>query len=88
RLKAYAEGLSHQASAAAQEIALTLQHYAQANHPWKMDTGATDLSTLGEVSEDLSAHVYTIVLSAGMDYDVFLELAHSGKWAWIWPAVL
>lgn len=72
--------------AAGGEIASLLANYAKTNHPWTPRTGATDVSTKGTVVE-ATAEFVTIVLSAGMTYDVFLEFARQGKWAWLGPAV-
>jgi hypothetical protein len=69
------------------EIAHYLEQYAITNHLWKVRTQATNVTTKGtfdEVGEDL----YAVVLSAGMDYDVFLELIKNGKYAWLWPAMV
>lgn len=71
---------------AADEIAHLLADYAKAHHPWKPQTGATDTSTRGDIAEETREFVL-IALSAGMDYDVFLELAHEGRWAWLAAAV-
>ena len=68
------------------EIAALLESYAKANHPWKDDTGATATSIRGFISE-VTPITITATLSAGMEYDVFLELARDGKWAWLWPAI-
>ena len=71
---------------AGHEVGAVLEAYAKANHPWTPQTGATDASTRGYVSEVTPRYV-TVALTAGMDYNVFLELAHDGKWAWLYPAV-
>lgn len=71
---------------AADEIAHLLAAYAKANHPWKPRTGNTDNSTTGTIAT-ITKEYALIVLSAGMEYDVFLELARQGKWSWLWPAV-
>lgn len=71
---------------AMEEIAVILEGYAKSNHPWKPDTGATDVSTRAFIAE-ATPKMITVVLSVGMAYDVFLELARDGKWAWLWPAV-
>ena len=68
------------------DIARLLQNYAIANHPWQNQTWATTLTTLGSW-EQVADAVFEIALSAGMAYDVFLELARDGRWAWLWPAV-
>lgn len=84
-LEAYAEGLEARALAAAGEIAAVLESYAKGHHAWKPRTGATDASTKGTVVA--GGDIVDIYLSAGMNYDVFLELAREGKWAWLWPAI-
>ena len=73
--------------AAARQIAGELEAYAKGNHPWSVRTGNTNQSTKGTVVEP-EENILEIVLSAGMDYDVFLELAREGKWAWLWPAII
>lgn len=81
------------AEEAIDEIGHFLANYAKKNHQWGnpyskgyIPTGATDLSTKGGLYESATDYVRG-VLSAGMDYNVFLELAREGKWAWLWPAV-
>jgi hypothetical protein len=86
-LEVYARGLRSGALLAAHEIAALLEGYAKAHHPWSPDTGATDVSTKGTVAE-VSDEMIRIVLSAGMEYDVYLEFAREGKWAWLWPAIV
>ena len=54
---------------------------------WGDVTGATQQSTRGRISAETAEYV-EVALSAGMDYDVFMELARQGKWAWLWPAVI
>lgn len=91
-LDLYAEGMKANALIAAGEIAALLEGYAKSHHKWGnpyskgyTPTGATDVSTKGTVID--GGEIIDIYLSAGMDYDVFLELARSGKWAWLWPAL-
>jgi hypothetical protein len=72
---------------AGDEISHILANYAKTHHPWTPRTGNTDQSTIGYIAEITNEFVM-VALSAGMSYDVFLELAHSGKWAWLWPAVV
>ena len=75
-----------QTEEAAGEIAALLADYAKTHHDWRPVTGATDVSTVGSwerVREDL----IRIVLSAGREYDVMLELARGGKWAWLRSAM-
>ncbi len=86
-LEVYAQGLRSGALLAAHEIATLLEGYAKSHHPWSPDTGATDVSTKGTVVE-ASSEMMRIVLSAGMEYDVYLEFAREGKWAWLWPTIV
>lgn len=72
---------------AAQRIAARLEQHAKEHHKWQRDTGMTDATTRGEIAEATRDHIL-IALSAGMDYDVFLELAKEGKWAWLWPTMV
>lgn len=72
--------------AAGDEIGHMLANYAKTHHPWTPRTGATDVSTQGGVYEQTREYV-RVVLSAGMSYNVFLELARSGEWAWLYPTV-
>lgn len=71
---------------AMEEIAAILEGYAKTHHDWIPRTGDTDVSTRGFINE-VTPKMISVALTAGMDYDVFLELAHEGKWAWLWPAV-
>ena len=84
--KWYTDGIFKKAATVMEEIAAILEGYAKANHPWEPQTGATDTSTRGFIAE-VTPKVITAVLTAGMEYNVFLELAREGKWAWLWPAV-
>ena len=69
------------------QIAGVLEAYAKGNHPWEVDTGNTNQSTIG-TSVQIEPLIYEAILSAGMDYDVDLELAKNGRFAWLWPAIL
>lgn len=85
-LTRYAEAMHSALMQAADEIAHLLAAHAKTHHAWQPVTGATDASTQAGILEATQEYV-TVALSAGMDYDVFLELARAGKWAWLWPAV-
>jgi len=85
-LEAAVEGMQRQAQAAAGDIAKLLQEYARAHHPWQNRSSRTQETTLGIVAE-VSEELVLISLSAGMDYDIVLETARSGKWSWLWPAI-
>ena len=74
------------AESAMDEVGHYLANYAKDNHLWTPRTGDTDRSTVGGLYESTAEYVRA-VLSAGMTYDVFLELAREGRWAWLNPAV-
>ena len=86
-LSYYVQGSREQAYMAAREIAEMLQYAAKTEHPWNDDTFMTRITTKGSIMEQTEDHVL-ITLSAGMYYDVYLELSREGKWAWIWPTVM
>ncbi len=80
---------------ACEEVAQLLERYAITHHIWTVRTGGTNVTTLGTWDE-LPGDLYQVVLSAGMDYDVWLEgKTVSGgdrdpkyqKFKWIWPAI-
>ncbi len=80
------DGIYRAAVEAADEIAHLLADYAKGHHAWRPRTGATDASTKAGITE-ASRELVAIALSAGMDYDIYLEFARDGRWAWLWPAV-
>ena len=82
----YKDGIMLRARHVMEEIGSLLEGYAKTHHPWTPDTGHTDISTRGFIAKATPLMIQT-VLTAGMEYDVFLELARDGKWAWLWPAI-
>ncbi len=71
---------------AAVEICDLLKSVGVQNHPWQNRTGDTEASIDSQVVEEAVDHL-VLALSAGMPYDVFVELARDGQWAWLWPAI-
>lgn len=59
---------------ACEEVAQLLERYAIMNHPWTVRTQATNVTTKG-TWEELPNDLYEVVLSAGMWYNPYLELA-------------
>jgi hypothetical protein len=86
-LAAYQERMMLRAQMAMQEVMTALEGWAKSEHSYTDRTGNTTNSIKGQIAE-VSAEIVRGVLSAGMDYDVFLELAHEGKWAFLWPTVM
>lgn len=79
--------LHQQAGLAADEIAQYLESYSKQNAPF------TDRSTnlRGSIDGDwerVRIDLYRVILSAGMDYAIFVELVRDGKYAFLWPAIV
>jgi hypothetical protein len=82
------------AELAMNEVMAALEGWAKSEHKWGnpysagyKPTGALANSIRGEVTEATQAIVRG-VLSASMEYAIFLEMAHNGKWAWLWPVII
>lgn len=86
RLAAITKQIQENAETAVAEVMAALEGWAKAEHPYTDRTGNNTASITGEVAE-VSAQLVRGVLSAGMDYSVFLELAKDGKWAFLWPVI-
>lgn len=86
RLSAVAAQLQHNAETAMAEVMAALEGWAKSEHIYTDRTGNNTNSIKGEVAE-ASAEIVRGVLSAGMEYSVFLELARDGRWAFLWPTI-
>lgn len=62
-----------------------VETYAKQNAPWGDITGNARQSLHAEV--ELSDDIVRLYLSHGMEYGVFLELAHQGQYAIILPTL-
>lgn len=62
-------------------VAVTGEAYAKVNAPWTNRTGAARAGLHGTSDDD------SVAISHGVDYGVWLELAHAGVWGII-PATL
>lgn len=69
----------------ADNAALTLQNYAREHRPWTDRTGHARQRLTG--SAEVVSQGYRIVLAHGVDYGVWLELAHEKKYAIIQPTI-
>lgn len=76
-------GMTHGMQQAMELIA----YYARTEHLYTRRTGLTEQTTEGGLYEATAQKVVGVV-SAGMQYDRFLELARSGQWAFLWPALM
>lgn len=70
----------------ATNAALKLQNYARDNAPWTDRTGHARQRLTGTVSRTSSG--YRITLAHGVDYGIWLELAHEKRYAIIQPTIL
>lgn len=86
RLLQIEQGFRQKAEVAMAEVVAALEGWAKSEHSYTDRTANTTNSIKGEVAE-ATALIVRGVLSAGMEYDVFLELAHDGKWAFLWPVI-
>lgn len=68
------------------EIMALLEKWAKDEHAYTDRTGALTASITGEIAE-VSEDLVRGTLSAGTSAAVFLELAHEGKWAFLWPVI-
>ncbi len=77
----YGEKVLVAVAAVAGRIATIMQNSAKRNAPWTDRTGNARSGLFGTVETDLSRQMVIIYLSHGatINYGVWLELAHSGK---------
>lgn len=77
----YGEKVLIAVAAVAGRIATIMQNSAKNNAPWTDRTGNARSGLFGTVETDLSRQMVIIYLSHGatINYGVWLELAHSGK---------
>jgi hypothetical protein len=71
---------------AMEQVTTALEGWAKAEHSYTDRTSNTTNSIRGFVAE-ATPQMVRGVLSAGMEYDVFLELARGGKWAFLLPVL-
>lgn len=69
----------------ANNAAVTLQNYAREHRPWTDRTGHARQRLTGSV--DRVTEGYQIILAHGVDYGIWLELAHEKRFAIIEPTI-
>lgn len=69
----------------AENGALTLQNYAREHRPWTDRTGHARQRLTGSVARVTEG--YQIILAHGVDYGIWLELAHEKRFAIIQPTI-
>lgn len=75
--------------AVAGRIATLMENDARATAPWTDRTANARTGLFGTAEADVARKVVTIYLSHGpdIDYGVFLELAHGGRYEVIMPTI-
>lgn len=68
------------------QFAKDIEEWMKINAPWK-DRSSNARQTLRAEAERLGREVWSILLAGGVDYFVYLELAHQGRFAIIGPAL-
>lgn len=86
RLEEVVRQMQQNAETAMHEVMAALEGWAKSEHAYRDRTANNTNSIKGEVAE-VSAEIVRGVLSAGMEYSAFLELAKEGKWAFLWPVI-
>lgn len=69
----------------AENGALVLQNYAREHRPWTDRTGHARQRLTGSVAR--VSEGYQIILAHGVDYGIWLELAHEKRFAIIMPTI-
>lgn len=64
-----------------------LEAYAKANKPWENRTGQAQQRLQGTAQRTAPTE-WTITLSHGVSYGIFLELCHEAKYAIIQPTII
>jgi hypothetical protein len=77
--------MEQRAKRACERWAVELVAHAKASHPWQNRTGDTEATTKATV-EEMQDRLVTLVY-AETPYSKFLELAHEGRWSWLYPSV-
>lgn len=88
-IEAYGDRVILAVQAVAARIATILQNDARGSAPWMDRTGNARTGLFGTAEADLAGRIVTIYLSHGpdIDYGVYLELAHGGRYAVIMRTV-
>ena len=85
-LRKYAEAAETTITQLTDAWALNLESYAKRNKPWTNRTGEAQRRLKG-TSKKTDDYVWTITLSHGVDYGIWLELAHEQRYAIIEPTI-
>jgi hypothetical protein len=88
-LDGFAGGVSGAMAGRMAVVAGALAGWARTEHPWHSRSGHTEASITAFLEEEqLDAQRLTVVLQADQDAALWLELAHGGRWAWMWGVMM
>lgn len=85
-LKRFSEEAEKSITTLCQSGALEMENYAKAHRPWTDRTSQARQRLKGDI-EHPNRDDWTIILSHGVDYGIFLEFAHERKYAIIDPTI-
>lgn len=85
-LREFAERSEQAITTLCETGALEMESYAKMHRPWTDRTSQARQRLKGTVEHNQETE-WTIVLSHGVDYGVFLEFAHEKRFAIIYPTI-
>lgn len=85
-LAAFEKVMQARAEAAMQEVGAALERWAKEEHAFTNRTGELEASIEGFLAASGPSLIST-VLKADTPYAHFVELARSGRWAYLWPVI-
>ncbi len=85
-LDRYADSVDDTVKVVADIFATVIEGYAKQHAPWQDDTGAAR-QNLHAYAEEMAEGVIGLLLQHGVHYGLFLETAHAGKMATVWPTI-
>ena len=85
-LKAFAQNSENAINTLCKSGALEFENYSKTHRPWTDRTGHARQRLKGTVEHPKNDE-WTLVLSHGVDYGIYLEFAHEKKYAIIYPTI-
>jgi hypothetical protein len=84
--QAYATAIHQGIKTLAERYSVEIEAWIKSNAPWADRTGNARQTLYSEVT-DIANSAVIIIISHGVEYGTFLELAHGGSYAIITPAL-
>jgi hypothetical protein len=84
--QAYAIAIHQGVKTLAERYSVEIEAWIKSNAPWTDRTGNARQTLYSEVT-DIANSAAIIIISHGVEYGTFLELAHGGSYAIITPAL-